>query len=271
MITVVIPLIWYILVSEYGYLDIISAILVVIDAILIGIQTLIWYRVFQQRKGNPKIFRNTLHAKDFFKFFLAITAMFFIMLIVSDYLIFNTALNDNTINTVDQTKNPIQKYKINNAISWAMMNDIVVLMFLMFLSDRHYGQSYAYFRLAESEKREFMKIAQFQKGMRFYDEHLSITFDLRLKNMDQIQSAIIFDKVGERNDKIQKLIENFTNDQLDPARFLGKISEISSNEFFHKQTDFERFEKYVKILSPFVPIVGLVVTVVLNFLANNTR
>lgn len=266
LITIIVPLIWYILVSNYGDLTVISLGLGIVDAILIIIQGWIWYTIFQKRKGTPKIFKNALNAKNYFKFWLGVTAIFLIMLLVTDYLIFNAALNEKNIPTLDQTKNPLQKYRINNAVFLSVMGNVLALLSLMFVFDRNYGQSYAYFRIAESEKKEFLKIAQFQKGMRFYDEHLSVTFDLRLKNMDQIQSVVIFDKQDKRNDNIQKLIASFTDDQLDPARFLGEISHIEPNEFFHKQTDFERFEKYVKILSQFVPIIGLVVTLVVNLL-----
>ncbi|GEM_PF-6051767 len=260
----IIPLIWYFLISYYGDLEIISIGTFIAGAVLLVIQGSIWYTVFQKRKGTAKIFRNVLNTKDFFKYLAVFSGMILVMLFVSDYLVYHTILNEKNIFTIDQTNNPSQKFKFNNAIWWSFFNSILVLMFLMFCPDRKYGQSYAYFRTIELEKTEVQKFTRFQKGIRFYDEHIDETFDLRIKNIDKIYSSIIFDRPDIRDSKLHTLIAMFTDDQLGPARYLGEISEISQNEFFHKLTDFERFEKYVKIVSVVIAIIALIVPIILN-------
>lgn len=263
----IIPFIWYSLISHYGDLNIILACTIIASTILLAIQGFIWYTVFQKRKGTPKIFRNVLNTKQFFKYLLGITLFIFVILMILDYVVFNTVLNEKNVSTLDQTKNPLQKFKLNIAVLWSLYSNAVVLIFLIaFLPDQKYGQSYAYFRTIELERTEIRKIERFQKGMRFYDENLDATFGLRIKNMDEIHSSIIFDKPDIRDSKIQKLIANFTDDQLNPARYLGEISGVSQNEFFHMPTDFERFEKYVKIISTIIATITLFIPIALHYL-----
>ncbi len=261
----IIPLFWYALITIYGDLQIISSSLVIVEAILIGIQALIWYLVLQKRRGTPKIFKNVLNATEAFKVLLTISLAFLIILFISDYLVLHTILNEKNVSMVDQSKSPLQKLRLNDAFIWLFFANLISLMFLIYAPDHKYGQSFAYFRTIELEKTEFRKIWRFQKGIRLYDEYLAYAFDIRIKNMDQVQSSIIFHNSADRDNDVLKLIENFTDDKLEPARFLARISQISPEEFFHKQTELEHFEKYFKIISPMIPIIALIVSIIQGY------
>ena len=56
---------------------------------------------------------------------------------------------------------------------------------------------------------------------------------------------------------IKQLTQKFTNDWLDPARYLCEIMNIPKDEFFQSKSRYEDLERGAKMVSYVVPLIGL--------------
>src|SRR5205807_6926525 len=103
-------------------------------------------------------------------------------------------------------------------------------------------------------------------GLNLYDTHLADYVNLRMKYIDKIRSSILIDKSDSMENKIHQLTQKFTDDWLDPARYLCETIKIPYDDFLQSKPHYENNEKWAKIVvSYIVPIIGLVLEIYFRY------
>ncbi len=263
---VIIPIVWLALGGNTPSSSSISPVLFAIDGIMATIQVVSFWLVFIGRKGDAKTMNYALLSKDLIRVIIFFSGGMLIFSFVVSYLAFGVIVNENNVQQLDHTKNPVGVLGLANTSTWIFFVSFFTLIFVKLEPRYDYGQSYAYFKTIELQRLgKIRKIANFQKGLNLYDNHLADYVNLRMKYIDKIQSSILVDKSDSMENKIHQLIQKFTDDWLDPARYLCETIKIPYDDFLQSKPRYENIEKWVKIVSYIVPIIALVVGIYFQY------
>ena len=257
---VIIPIIWLALGGNTPNSSSISPVLFVIDGIMVSIQVVSFWLVFISRKGDAKTMNYALLSKDLIKMIMFFSGTMLIFSFVVGYLAFGVIVNENNVQQLDHTKHPVEVLGLTDTSTWMFFISFFTLLSVKLEPRYNYGQSYAYFKTIELQRLgKIRKMANFQKGLNLYDNHLADYVNLRMKYIDKIRSSILVDKSDSMENKINQLTQKFTDDWLDPARYLCETIKISYDDFLQSKPRYENIEKWAKIVSYIVPIIALVV------------
>ena len=264
--TVIIPIVWLSLGGNTPSSSSTNLILFTIDVFMAAIQLASFWLVFIGRKGDAKTMSLALLSKDLIKMIIFFSVATLIFSLVVSYLAFGVIVNENNVQQLDHTKNPIGLLGLIDTSTWVFFVSFFTLMFVKIEPSYNYGQSYAYFKTIELQRLgKIRKMRNFQKGLNLYDTHLADYVNLRMKYIDKIQSSILIDKSDSLENKIHQLTQKFTDDWLDPARYLCETIKISNDDFFQSKSRYENIEKWAKIVSYIVPIIGLAVGIYFQY------
>jgi len=263
---VIIPIVWLALGNNTPGSLSGSLILFTIDGIMATIQIISFWLIFIGRKGDAKTIHYALLSKDVIKMIMFFSGTMLIFSFVVGYLAFGVLVNENNVQQLDHTKHPAEVLGLTDVSTWIFFISFFTLLFIKIEPRYNYGQSYAYFKTIElSRLGKIQKMANFQKGINLYDNHLADYVNLRMKYIDKIRSSILVDKSDSMENKIQQLTQQFTDDWLDPARYLCETIKISYDDFLQSKPRYENIEKWAKILSYIVPIIALAVGIYFQY------
>src|SRR6185312_1954108 len=263
---VIIPIVWLALGNNTPGSLSGSLILFTIDGIMATIQIISFWLIFIGRKGDAKTIHYALLSKDVIKMIMFFSGTMLIFSFVVGYLAFGVLVNENNVQQLDHTKHPAEVLGLTDVSTWIFFISFFTLLFIKIEPRYNYGQSYAYFKTIElSRLGKIQKMANFQKGINLYDNHLADYVNLRMKYIDKIRSSILVDKYDSMENKIQQLTQQFTDDWLDPARYLCETIKISYDDFLQSKPRYENIEKWAKILSYIVPIIALAVGIYFQY------
>lgn len=264
--TVIIPITWLALGANASSSSSINPVLFLIDGIMTIVQVVSFWFVFISRKGDAKTMNNALLSKDLIKVIMFFSGTILIFSLVVSYLAFGVIVNENNIQKLDHAKNPLGILGSIDVSTWVFFASFFTLIFVKMEPSYNYGQSYAYFKTIELQRLgKIQKMRNFQKGLNLYDAHLADYVNLRMKYIDRIQSSILMDTSDSIENKIHQLTQKFTDDWLNPARYLCDTIKISYDDFFQSKPRYENTEKWAKIISYFVPIIALVVGIYFQY------
>ena len=265
---VIIPIIWLALSGNTSISSLSSPILFTIDVIMATIQVISLWLVFIDRKGDAKTMNRALLSKNLIKMIMFFSGIMLIFSFVVGYLAFGVIVNENNVQKLDHTaKNPFMVLGLTNISTWIFFISFFILLFVKLDPRYNYGQSYAYFKTIELPRLgKIRKMANFQKGLNLYDTHLADYVNLRMKYIDKIRSSMIVDKSDSMENKIHHLTQKFTDDWLDPARYLCETLNISYDDFLQSKPHYENIEKWTKIVVAYIiPIIGLVLGIYFQY------
>jgi len=263
---VIIPIVWLALGGNTPRSSSISAVLFAIDVIMATIQVISFWFVFIGRKGDAKTMNYALLSKDLIKMIMFFSGAMLIFSFVISYLAFGVIVNENNVQKLDHTKNPVGILGFTDISTWIFFISFFTLLLIKPDPRYNYGQSYAYFKTIELQRLgKIRKMANFQKGLNLYDNHLADYVNLRMKYIDKIRSSILVDKSDSMENKIHQLTQKFTDDWLDPARYLCETIKISYDDFLQSKPRYENIEKWAKIVSYIVPIIALVIGIYFQY------
>src|SRR5205807_8789897 len=122
-----------------------------------------------------------LFSKDLVKMIMFFSGAWLIFSFVLSYLVFGVIVNENNVQKLDQTKNPVVVLGLTDISTWIFFISFFTLLSVKPDPRYNYGQSYAYFKTIELQRLgKIRKMANFQKGLNLYDTHLADYVNLRM-------------------------------------------------------------------------------------------
>ncbi|MEX0656628.1 MAG: hypothetical protein WD154_03685 [Nitrosopumilaceae archaeon] len=243
--------------------------LIVLAGCLVFLNIALFKTKFTINNTRTEIFRNAIWSLNLIKHIVRVSVTLTVVLGLSLYLL-NLYMDVLSVEqTIIQNLNRIFYF-------WFFSTIISVWLPLILLEIPNYNliKAYGYFRIGLHGTNTSKKISSYQNGIKSYEKFLSEHFNKKLKHFEEIESQLLSTNTEKIDTEIRSLVNEF-DDPLQPARRLDAWiyendtaikNATRQNEIFKTKSPYENIEKFSPFVGVIGTIIGIIVTMSLNFI-----